>query len=270
VRSDNQDSPSGESQSSDQPSKAETQAADIASKLEPPPSEPKHPETCDEKKHWLDYVTFGLELVGLIVLCTYAAYTIKIYYANQSSADAAKSAAETAHDSLVLSNRPWLGIDGSIAVLEPLTVDKDGLHARVGFHIKNFGPGPALHIGTDEVIRNSADDVLPDGTVSFANFKREADVSCRMADAATKPIVPDESGSGPYIFPNNSHLYESNLTTSPAPKQVTRLDIVGCITYADQFKVIHHTRFCFMGQKSITDTKVGDVLMSCPINQNAD
>src|ERR1035438_8065354 len=40
------------------------------------------------------------DLVGLVVLCIYAAYTIKIYCANKEAADAAKSAAETAQKTL--------------------------------------------------------------------------------------------------------------------------------------------------------------------------
>jgi hypothetical protein len=167
-------------------------------------------------------------------------------------------------------NRPWLGVDGPITVLEPLTTDKDGFHAHIGYWIKNFGPGPALHIGTNEVIRNSSDDVRPDGTVDYANFRTEADISCKMADMATKPIVPGESGSGSYIFPNNSHPYGTYMTRGTAPDQTTSLDIIGCIAYADQFKIIHHTKFCFMGQKAIKDTKAMDRLTTCPINANAD
>jgi hypothetical protein len=186
------------------------------------------------------------------------------------AATAAKSAADTARDALVVVNRPWLGIDGPMTVLEPLTTDKDGFHAHVGFLIKNFGPSPALHFGIYEVIQNSTEDARPDGTVDFANFKREGDISCKMADMATNPIVPGESGSGPYIFPNNSQPYGPYMTRGTAPDQSTSLDIIGCIVYADQFKIIHHTRFCFMGQKAIKDTKAMDRLTTCPINANAD
>jgi len=35
----------------------------------------------DRRKHWLDYVTLGLELFGLIVLLRLCRFTIKIYHA---------------------------------------------------------------------------------------------------------------------------------------------------------------------------------------------
>src|SRR5258708_37307794 len=53
----------------------------------------------EDKKHWLDYVTFVLEFIGLVVLCVYAVYTIGIYYANNTAAEAAKVAAEAANKS---------------------------------------------------------------------------------------------------------------------------------------------------------------------------
>jgi len=117
--------------------------------------------------------------------------------ATEKAANSAQSAADTAHSELVMVNRPWLAIDGPITVLDSLIVDKDGLHAHVGFLIKNFGRGPAFHVGVNEEIRNTADDVKTDGTVDFTSFKRSADIECKMADAKTHPIVPGESGSGP-------------------------------------------------------------------------
>jgi hypothetical protein len=89
VISENQNSPSGEQEPANQRSETPAQIRDPATELEPPPPHTKCTHACKEKKHWLDYVTFGLELLGLVVLCIYAAYTIKIYCANQQAANAA-------------------------------------------------------------------------------------------------------------------------------------------------------------------------------------
>jgi hypothetical protein len=60
------------------------------------------------------------------------------------------------------------------------------------------------------------------------------------------------------------------MTTSPAPNPIYALDVIGCIAYSDQFKGIHHTRFCFMGKTRVGASKEGDAMFGCPINQNAD
>ena len=55
-------------------------------------------------------MTFGMELLGFVILCVYAAYTIKIYRASKQSADAATSAAKTAAEQLEMTERPWIKI----------------------------------------------------------------------------------------------------------------------------------------------------------------
>jgi hypothetical protein len=125
----NQDSIGGQNQAAQQPEKPQTQIAHSHAELKPPPPEPECKHPCKEKKHWLDYVTFGLELLGLIVLCIYAAYTIKIYCANKKAADAAKSAADTAASELELTHRPWVYTD--IEITKPLTFDSSGAQIEI-------------------------------------------------------------------------------------------------------------------------------------------
>jgi hypothetical protein len=102
------------------------------------------------KKHWIDYATVILEIVGLVVLCVYAGYTIKIYCANKKAADAAKSAADTARQALEVSNRPWVKIDHRI--IQPLTFNVTGIGASptatIAFEetLENVGPSVALNV----------------------------------------------------------------------------------------------------------------------------
>lgn len=88
------------------------------------------------QKHWLDYITFSLELLGLLVLCIYAGYTIKIYCANKKSADAAFQAAVTAGKQLEVSTRPWIEV-------EPMFSNPKSLN---GFYVilTNHGNSPAI------------------------------------------------------------------------------------------------------------------------------
>jgi len=80
--------PSGKGLSKEQTSHSQPPILPESTKLESPPAESHCEESENQKKHWLDYVTFGMELFGLVVLAVYAGYTIKIYYANQQAADA--------------------------------------------------------------------------------------------------------------------------------------------------------------------------------------
>lgn len=74
-----------------------------------PPAPPSYQITCKTEKDWRDKVKFWAEIFGLVVLVVYAAYTVKIYCANQKAADAA-------HDTLIeirQQKRPWVALDTS-------------------------------------------------------------------------------------------------------------------------------------------------------------
>ena len=74
----------------------------------------------DRKKHWLDYVTLGLELFGLIVLCVYADYTIKIYHANQKAADAAQRTLGEVQKQTTLTRQQLVGtMSAAVTFQEP-------------------------------------------------------------------------------------------------------------------------------------------------------
>src|SRR5258707_13296053 len=60
-------------------------------KSELPISHCKYCKPGKKNRDWFDYGTGALEIIGLVVLCVYAAYTIKIYCANQKAANAAQT-----------------------------------------------------------------------------------------------------------------------------------------------------------------------------------
>jgi hypothetical protein len=65
-----------------------------------PPSHTQHKITCQTEKDWWDKHKRWAELFGVLLLAAYTVYTIGMYYANRDAANAAKSAAQTAHDTL--------------------------------------------------------------------------------------------------------------------------------------------------------------------------
>jgi hypothetical protein len=84
------------------------------------PTESHYDVTCHEKRDFWDWVKYGIEILGLVLLAIYTGYTIKMYRANNKSANAADSAAHSARDSVDLTRknarfdqRAWLGISFS-------------------------------------------------------------------------------------------------------------------------------------------------------------
>src|SRR5262249_19336047 len=63
----------------------------------------------------------------------------------KTSAEAAKSAADTAHQALTRSHRPWVFVSSDIVASDPLTFDPSTAHADIDYTLKNVGASPALH-----------------------------------------------------------------------------------------------------------------------------
>jgi len=66
----------------------------------------------------------------------------------RKSAKAANTAAETARDTLIASNRPWL--DVRVAIVGPLTFDDLGAHLPVLVETTNVGHSPAIRVASTE------------------------------------------------------------------------------------------------------------------------
>jgi hypothetical protein len=147
----------------------------------------------------------SVEDVGIALLAAYTAYTIKMYGANKVAADAAKTSSETAHDALVRSARPWLGVAVAPRLLHPPAVKGDSINLVTEFTVKNFGPSPALNVNLD---------LKPFATPPAAKTPKEmtaawdsaADRACQGADVMV-PSNPDAVGRGQYgdvVFPRRT------------------------------------------------------------------
>jgi hypothetical protein len=227
---------------------------------------PEHPGiTCSTSRDWIDKTTLGLEAFGLLVLIVYTVATMAIWCANKNAADAAKSAADTAHAALVKGNRPWVGVDGSPSLLEPLLIG-NSVNAKIHFVLKNVGTSPALHVNVSAVVPAYE-------TGGLDELQRVANAMCASADDSSKPLHGE--AIGPYIFPADTIPRNIGSQSGPGiPKPVhaeLSFNIIGCIAYLDQFQeAIHHTRLCFTNGLSIAETKPNQPLKPCAVNQEAD
>jgi len=110
----------------------------VRSEVQIPPSQPCYKITCEKKRDGWDQAKLVAEFVGIVFLIVYTIYTAGIYCANKKAAEAAKSAADTAHDAFIATNRAFVGIDGPRA---DKNLEKHTMNITVP--IKNFGNIPA-------------------------------------------------------------------------------------------------------------------------------
>ena len=131
-----------------------------AASIPPAPPAKAHCEiTCKTEKDCWDHVKTGAELLGIVLLAVYTAYTIKMYCANKKAAEAAKQSADTGQSELELSKRPWISAEFSI--IGPLTIDNEGAHLTVQVTPDNVGNSPAVK-GVEQISMYAAFLTYPD------------------------------------------------------------------------------------------------------------
>jgi hypothetical protein len=228
-----------------------------------------------ERNSWWGQSQRWVETIGVGVAIALALFTLlnlreirKQTPAVIKSGDASASAARTAHDSLIRSQRPWVGPDGVPAFDRPLIIDGDGtVHATFTVEINNFGPSPSLstNMEAELYIQPTNGDRL--------EFERSTERSCSMADMDSSPVPPSKYRTGRYLFPNGFQRYQYNTSThrggATAPGPGTAIDIIGCIVYYDLFdEGAHHTRLFYMGNIPVGTASAQ--LSPCAVNQRID
>jgi hypothetical protein len=104
----NDQTPNTGGKSNNQATQSKTDIPRASTVLALPPAKTDCQITCKAEKDWWDKFKFGAEILGIILLAVYTAFTIKMYCANKAAADAAKSAADTAKNALHISERAYI------------------------------------------------------------------------------------------------------------------------------------------------------------------
>ncbi len=163
----------------------------------------------------------------------------------QDQARAAQKQANIAQQAFDIQHRPWVGPGGQLTLTKaptfqftPPRTDWNKVHVTLDLEgvyvVKNFGTAPALN-------ENSAISIeipVMGDTTTRPNFKL---IRCPDEDTA--------SGRGEVIFPGTviaapfSNQTGSAFTPKGNKVEVRRIWVLGCITYHDVARKIHHTRF---------------------------
>lgn len=177
----------------------------------------------------------------------------------RDSADAAKQAADVAHDTLVVSNRPWVGFAENPRFVEVSRATPFGKEGRiyVTYKItaptKNFGNSPALHfvMGGGHYFTSRAVDI-----------SKTIEASCQDTEnlALGRPF---NSERGYTVFPGAQGTpprLENSFSARSAKEledlvMTQKLFIIGCMVYTDQFgsNNVHHTPYCFHSTVAMKD-----------------
>ena len=192
---------------------------------------------------------FVLEIVGAALLAIYTGFTIAMYFANKKSADAAKSAADTAKDSLVISQRTYL-----TAGYPTIELDKK----IISFQIINSGhiPSSATQVITYEGTWNPPTQTVGATEPQF-NVERHKQINTIPA------VVPTTAGPSPISI---------GVTVPEISKERLMLNgtqlvlIVGTITYDAGFEEVKGQRVPFCIQTVYQTLAKSVYLIPCDPN----
>lgn len=227
MASENDNPPSGQEYPSQQSKTAPIQIPPTLTELQSPRAKPDSKGSRKEEKHWLDYVTFALELIGLIVLCIYAGYTIKIYCANQQAADAA-------HDTLIeiqkqtkLARQQLVGTQA--AIVRDDQPNWDISKGRFAALLLNDGAVTATHVELKaEVFKQS----IPDGKIIGTPFIIEAH----------DEVIASKGHLDPSVTIPSWHTYTVEAKDWPGHEAFV---YKGRFSYDDGFGDVHSHDFCY-------------------------
>lgn len=227
--------------------------------VEIPPAPPSYQITCKTEKDWRDKTKFWAELFGLGVLLIYTVFTALMYFANRDAANAAQSAAVTAHDTLVnqqtsfeIDQRPYLV--GGIPIFSGPFAANMGLYANLT--LKNIGRTPVIKQWTWIVLDKYQSPKATAEAKRMALRKFLADHFSEMRqrerafrqEVASLPEAEDDLAPQAEMFVSNSSgvvLTTPEFDEIRKPETSVILYLMTLSTYSDVFSHSYETQTCW-------------------------
>jgi hypothetical protein len=180
-------------------------------------------------------------------------------YSAKRSADAAIIAANAAHDTLALSERPWVGLMGAGHLNIELAKDQP---IKVTVDLQNTGKSPALNeSGVGHLSTHPLGTPMP----NFDCSKKDASAPIALMPNAIGQvtITTERVGSAG----TNLILHDPELQMVQSGR--IQLYIYGCIWYDDTFQQPHRTDYCLLYIPSKVSGIPGQ-FAACPTHNHAD
>jgi hypothetical protein len=221
----------------------------------------------EDKTHKDDQLFWTKVASGLLLLA--AVFSGLQWRSTKKAADAAKSAADTARDTLVLDQRPWIGPVGNMHIRFDKTTATGG-KLMINLPVKNTGLSPAVR-------STYYMEIVPfDEKASLLTSNQHIKEWCDIEDSL---VTKQKESTGVVMFPGDPHTLLSPGIWDMKDTWITKpFVIAGCIVYLDEFKNSppHHTWFCYRSYDPVSvflpTTKPLPVpdLMECGFWQSAD
>jgi len=197
---------------------------------------------------------FWVEVLGIVILGIYTAYTARMYEANRRAADAAKSAADAAKLSADAVSTPWVGIEDNLLNIDrgptffwgfaPVLSKYPQISINVGFRIKNFGQAPAF--SENHVVWVLPFDLPPFGGIPPTD---QMDTACTFADMLTSKSGAAHPGAGQILLPGQTVPFRSNTSIvkldQSKPRKIAILMAMVCIVYRDGKEQLRHSKYWY-------------------------
>ncbi len=210
----------------------------VSGKLEAdfPPNLVEKYDAANEKQEARDSKRFKVEIVTVVLLFAYTTIAFWQGCSTKKSADAAKSAADTAADSLVLAERPWITISKCLLPAEPAvtTTAEETKKIILTCWIQNTGKTPALN-------ESSASNIL---FVTGMHPGMRLIMNPEQPSPSVSIVPPDAQGMhfAAGFRPGTTNLPVETLNEYKAG--VSALYLLARIDYSDVFGKAHWTTAC--------------------------
>lgn len=182
-------------------------------------------------------------------------------------AKASKQLAQNAVDALHMGYRPWISAQ-TADLMQPIVFPpKDRFYLRVNFVLKNTGTS----IATDGLAITEVDPnyLITTKELMTKNFRKTCDDTQKM-EAAVRQVTPWATGF--ILAPGDTLATPVGMGSDNIPNGAVKngsFYVLGCVLYRDQFKIKHHTLFCFLPNGPITDPNVIE-FKKCNWHEEAD
>lgn len=186
-------------------------------------------------------IVVAVGTIGLLVV------NIFLWSATKKAANAAQSAADTAHDSLVRTERAWLGLDANMPIkLTELKLGPPRFEAIAAYRIKNFGNSPAFKVASygwittdSNEMENGIDEFGCKGSMEFTEGTVPVGGNVKQPPPMGRILFPGQTLERPLGQQGSPFI-------GPSVPNAKFVWFIGCITYKDEFGKSHWTRFCLL------------------------
>lgn len=214
-----------------------------------------------ESSNWWDATKPFVEILGVLLLLAHTIFTIKMYYVNKGAADAAANAANTAKETLILDQRPWVGLMGGSHVSAEIV---KGSPITVTLEVQNVGKTPALEErGIGYLANRPINTPMPNFSGCSRNGASSPVILMPSANAQIRITTdaPGSAGTPAVLTEKDIDLIDS---------EQTQLFAYGCFWYKDAFSKEHETDYCLHYVPASRKGGSANTFEACPTHNYAD